>query len=103
MERNFLSGIYVGATMTFKAKKCTDIHDHKEPGTWKELIMEGGEISATFTCPKCGMYGSLEDHEVTPAGEVSPSVECSNSCGFHEFIVLEEWLGINGAHLTNIM
>lgn len=84
--------------MTYKAKISTDRPYHRTPGTWKPLERSGGEMSATFTCPKCGTYGDLVDHEIRGDGVVTPSVICPTNCGFHDNIVLEGWIGLNGVN-----
>jgi len=66
-------------------------NEHK-PGTWKGLKTPDGR-KASFTCPKCGGFGSLTDHDIAPDGTVTPSVVCPyDGCDFHEFIKLEGWV-----------
>ena len=61
-------------------------------GTWKGLRLAAGKRSAGFTCPRCGLTGSLSDHEIRPDGTVNPSVVCpGEGCDFHAFIRLEGW------------
>lgn len=65
-------------------------------GTWRRFETVEGEISASVTCPKCGLNGTLEDHKISETGEVSPSLECPNpKCDFHDHVQLEDW-AING-------
>lgn len=86
--------------MTIIKKSPTDVP--RAPGTWKELLCPD-RVSATITCPHCGAYGSIDEHFISNIGEVTPSVICPNECGFHDVVVLEGWLGINGSHLTKVM
>jgi len=64
------------------------------PGTWKGLKLQGGQRSATVTCPVCGQTCTLIDHQIDPDGTVSPSLVCPYDCGFHEFIKLEGWADV---------
>lgn len=63
----------------------------EKAGTWRYL--SNGEVqSASFTCPKCGLPGTLEDHDIDIDGTVAPSVECPDEkCGFHDRIRLIDW------------
>lgn len=61
-----------------------------KPGTWKGIKTAKGR-QASFTCPDCGLLGSLINHEVASDGTVTPSVVCPHNCGFHEFIKLIGW------------
>ncbi len=66
--------------------------DRYDKGTWKGLRLAAGKCSAGFTCPRCGLTGSLADHEIRPDGTVSPSVVCpGEGCDFHAFIRLGGW------------
>jgi hypothetical protein len=54
-----------------------------------------------FTCPTCGITGSLSDHTIDAKGSVSPSVDCPGEirhedgtrepCSFHDSVILEGW------------
>jgi predicted RNA-binding Zn-ribbon protein involved in translation (DUF1610 family) len=64
----------------------------RRPGTWKRLSLAEGGISASITCPKCGVYGTLESHKIHKDGSVWPSVVCPNDCGFHGMnVILDGW------------
>ncbi len=67
-------------------------HFHLEAGTWYPITLgEGGRRCARLACPGCGTSGTLEDHEIDDAGNVTPSVACSE-CSYHEVgVVLEGW------------
>jgi uncharacterized Zn finger protein len=56
-------------------------------GTWRS-VRAGSSVR--LTCPACGFDAEL-DHEIARDGTVTPSVECPNSCGFHEHIKLKDW------------
>lgn len=43
-------------------------------------------------CPGCGAAGALS-HSISNEGLVQPSVECPQTCGFHEFVKLLDWPG----------
>jgi hypothetical protein len=87
----------------YKAKKGEGRRGERARGTWKELHCPD-KISASFICPECGTYGDLDEHDIGSDGLVTPSVECATEgCTWHDTIVLEGWIGINGSHLTQIM
>ncbi len=67
-------------------------HFHLEAGTWYPItIGKGGRLSARMACPGCGANGSLANHEIDAAGNVTPSVDCTE-CEYHEVgVVLEGW------------
>ncbi len=59
-------------------------------GEWHPVIVDG-KPSARMACPGCGANGSLADHEIDAAGNVTPSVDCTE-CAYHETgVVLEGW------------
>lgn len=106
MVTNYQNGSPIGVGMPFIAHKSNASirsGEEKEKGSWKEVRLYNGGLSAIFTCPACGVSGDLSDHIINALGEVSPSVVCPEECGFHDFIVLEGWNGINGANLLNMM
>lgn len=79
----------------YKAMQST-VPGWKQPkGTWRPLETED-KLSASFTCPGCGVSGTLDDHEIHGDGKVEPSVDCPENCGFHDMVTLEGWIGRNG-------
>lgn len=77
--------------MVFVAKKAAPVVEPPTPGTWWPLRLEGGVLSASFTCP-FGHFGTLTDHYIDADGTVQPSVICPEpGCGFHEVVRLEGW------------
>lgn len=46
-----------------------------------------------LACPGCGKLAGVNApvHSVDFGGVVKPSWVCPFSCGYHEFIVLEDW------------
>lgn len=68
----------------------------RDRGTWKRLTLRTengqGAFSATIKCPKCGQFGTLEDHRIHVDGRVWPSLVCpSEKCDFHGWAQLEGW------------
>ena len=63
------------------------------PLTWRPMRMkEGGPlVTATAVCSN-EHSGSLESHEISEDGTVTPSVDCSiEGCDFHDHIRLVGW------------
>ncbi len=59
-------------------------------GEWHPITSDG-KPSARMACPGCGANGSLADHEIDEAGNVTPSVDCTE-CEYHEVgVVVEGW------------
>lgn len=57
-------------------------------------IVEGYRLPV-IECPGCGnsLLG-VSSHEIEENGNVNASVVCPyKDCGFHEFVVLEDWNG----------
>jgi hypothetical protein len=79
----------------YKAIISNEPHYRRPKGTWKELETENA-ITASFACPGCGVVGTLEEHVIHPDGRVEPSVDCPEGCGFHDTVVLDNWIGKNG-------
>lgn len=93
--------------MTYRAALSKEPPYKRPPGTWKpieEMESPGLESAptATFACPKCGVVGTLDEHEIRGDGTVTPSVVCPNDCGFHDMVVLEGWPGRNGVDNVRI-
>jgi predicted RNA-binding Zn-ribbon protein involved in translation (DUF1610 family) len=62
------------------------------PGSWKGIVVQLGDRSASFTCPKCGTTMALVEHRIDRRGKVWPSVVCPKpKCSFHEHIRLAGW------------
>lgn len=62
-----------------------------EPGTWHFSETPEGHV-VTICCPQCGTLGVLEDHFISPEGDVVPSIICPNDeCKYHAFIYLTGW------------
>jgi hypothetical protein len=68
--------------------------DNPGKGRWKR-IMSDGKVTATITCPKCGGFGSLANHEIAADGTVTPSLVCpwtkELGCDYHDMGKLEGW------------
>lgn len=59
---------------------------------WKPAKSYDGRLTAIVNCPKCDARCALNNHQIAPNGDVSPSVVCpSPACNFHEFVTLNEW------------
>jgi len=56
-----------------------------------ETIRTPAKSVVMISCPDCGKFGVLNDHQVDDSGKVSPSVVCPHNCGFHEMIRLAGW------------
>ena len=62
-----------------------------EKGTWKQLHTDKG-ISATLTCPLCGVTGTLENLFIELDGKTDVSVDCiTEGCDFHDVVILQGW------------
>ena len=63
-----------------------------ENGTWQPVDYPK-MVWCEFTCPN-GHGSSIgrQLHTVAPDGSVSPSLVCTQSCTFHEFVRLLDWL-----------
>ena len=67
-----------------------------EPLTWRKVDWnaDGDQVSSStmVSCPS-GHIASLNDHEIAPTGEVSPSLECpTEDCNWHEHVKLVGWV-----------
>jgi hypothetical protein len=59
---------------------------------WRRWTYSSGEVRLSATCPWCGAEERMDRHTVLPNGMVDPSFVCPfNNCGFHEYVVLENW------------
>ncbi|KKN37823.1 hypothetical protein LCGC14_0759670 [marine sediment metagenome] len=62
-----------------------------DKGEWIKITHEG-KVTARLACPGCGTISSMYEHDISPEGNVTPSVDCSNDCGYHEVgVVLAGW------------
>lgn len=65
----------------------THNEDLIEKGQWMASL-----DNALISCPTCGKFGSLGNHEVAPDGTVSPSLVCPwKPCLFHDSGRLKDW------------
>jgi hypothetical protein len=68
-------------------------HDQSltDPNTWAIYRYGSGRVQVVTRCSNSHI-GSLDDHEISSDGTVSPSVVCQKAgCNFHEFIMLKGW------------
>lgn len=63
------------------------------PLTWARF--DAGKSERVYMTCKCGCTAEL-DHEIDEHGNVEPSMECPNGCGFHEHVRLAGYQKING-------
>lgn len=61
-------------------------------GYWRRIVVDG-QVTARIGCPECHYVATLEDHEISDKGEVTPSVLCPNhGCRYHAVgVVLVDW------------
>jgi hypothetical protein len=56
-------------------------------GEWKIVNLDGQAVTR-MKCPGCEQWQYLEDHSIDEHGQVVPSVECGEDCGFHDVVRL---------------
>jgi len=71
-----------------KAANYEQLENNK--GFWFPVI-NGEKKSAIISCPGCGTQQGITGWEIALDGKVSPSVDHSAYCDFHDYIVLENW------------
>lgn len=59
-------------------------------GHYARVVLDG-KPTAVMCCPGCGIKSYMSDHDIAADGTVNPSVGCPKDCGYHEFVVLEDW------------
>lgn len=68
--------------------------DNPGKGRWKRITSDG-KPTAIITCPSCGGFGSLANHNIAADGTVTPSLVCpwtkELGCSYHEMGKLEGW------------
>lgn len=52
------------------------------------FVNRDGQRILKMACPSCGQWQDLMDHSTDEHGQVVPSVECGNGCGFHDLVIL---------------
>lgn len=65
--------------------------ENLKAGEWRPLKRDDGSLTASIGCPTCGGRILLLAHRIAVAGDVAPSVICPRRCGFHEFVILDQW------------
>lgn len=72
-----------------KAQEPFEPGKERKRGVW-DVVKKGGAVKVMVSCPSCGILLVLEVHDIDVKGSVSPSVGCS--CGFHQWIQLQDWV-----------
>jgi hypothetical protein len=57
---------------------------------WMVTDTGDDEIAILFQCPH-NHRATIMNHSINAIGEVNASVLCYANCGYHEFVVLDEW------------
>jgi hypothetical protein len=85
-----------------KTKKIYNYNHEEDPFGWfvADCVTQRGEKlgkRVMFKCPKCKQFGCLTLHSIDRNGEVNASllhhypIDGKETCGYHEFIVLDGW------------
>lgn len=66
--------------------------DLSTPGQWRLWR----SFVVLISCPGCGRRIELSHREfwITDEGIVRPSVDCPEECGFHDYVVLNNYLEV---------
>lgn len=59
-------------------------------GWWTNCELPSGNIEILFRCANNRNAG-IANHSIDSNGEVNASVLCHCGCGYHEFVVLDNW------------
>lgn len=57
---------------------------------WMAMDTGDDEIAILFQCPT-GHKATIANHSIDSDGTVNASVLCYAECGYHEFVVFDDW------------